>query len=171
MGVILGLLGAIFLSLLIRLLGVEIGVWHTPICRWLVRIAAGRLPADERAAVESEWLAVIEDMRSPTAQLLHSLSYAVSAVRIRQAIDPEQARASSAYARGIVFGQASGIATATGLIAGLLYNGGDVANRLQALTSKPITVAVIIIGFSLQIYVCYRFLMWRFKQRGAGASK
>ena len=97
MGVILGLLGAILLSLLIRWLGVEIGVWHKPICQWLVRVAAGRLPADERAAAESEWLAIIEDLRSPTTQLLHSLSYAFSALRIRHAIDPAKARA-SAYA-------------------------------------------------------------------------
>jgi hypothetical protein len=39
---------------------------YLPLCRWLVKIAAARLPPEERVAVESEWLAVIEDLRSPT---------------------------------------------------------------------------------------------------------
>ena len=86
---LLGIIGTIILALFVRLLGVEIGVRYLPLCRWLVRIAGARLPPEERVAVESEWLAVIEDLRSPTAQLLHSLSFVVSAFRIRRAIVPE----------------------------------------------------------------------------------
>lgn len=92
MGMILGILGVIGLGLIGRWLGVELGVQHLPLCRSLVRFAAARLPVDERAAAESEWLAVIEDLRSPAAQLVHSLSFAVSAFRIRQAIKPRTAR-------------------------------------------------------------------------------
>lgn len=44
MGVILGILGMIALSLFVRWLGVEIGVHHNPVCHWLVRFAAARLP-------------------------------------------------------------------------------------------------------------------------------
>lgn len=160
---ILGVLATILLSLVVRWLGVEIGSWHKPICQWLVRVAAGYLPADERAAAESEWLAVIEDMRSPTTQLLHSLSYVFSAVRIRQAIDPEEARA-SAYARSIVFGQAFGISAASGLIAGLLFKG-DVEHRLYILMTKPTTIAGIVVAIVILWYVTYRFLMWRFNRR------
>ncbi|MFC7697230.1 hypothetical protein ACFQX9_10955 [Bradyrhizobium sp. GCM10028915] len=92
MGVILGILGVVGLGLVVRWFGVEIGVQHLPLCRRLVRFAAARLPVDERAAAESEWLAVIEDLRSPAAQLVHSLSFAISAFRIRQAIKPRTAR-------------------------------------------------------------------------------
>lgn len=166
---ILGVLATILLSLFIRWLGVEIGSWHKPICHWLVRISAGHLPADERAAAESEWLAMIEDMRSPTAQLLHALSFAFSAARIRQANDPGEARA-SAYARSIVL-VASGIGAPSGLIAAQLYRG-DIGHRLYVLMLKPIAVAPMIVAFSLLIYVTYRILMWRFKRRErARASK
>src|SRR4051794_9506770 len=85
---ILGFLGLTALSLIGRWLSVEIGIQHLPFCRWLIKFAAARLPVDERAGAESEWLAVIADLRSPTAQLLHSLSFAFSAYRIRQAIEP-----------------------------------------------------------------------------------
>jgi hypothetical protein len=90
MGVILGCLGVIALGLLGRWLGTELGVWHKPLCRWLVRVAAARLPREERAPVQSEWLAVIEDLRSPTAQLLHAASYLFSSLRIRQSMAPRR---------------------------------------------------------------------------------
>ena len=37
-------------------------VCHIPLYQWLVRSAATRPPDNERAAAESEWLAVIEDL-------------------------------------------------------------------------------------------------------------
>jgi hypothetical protein len=158
---ILSLLGAIPLSLLIRWLGVEIGVWHKPICRWLVRIAAGRLPAEEGAAAESEWLQIIEDLRSPTAQLLHSLSYAVSAFRIRRAIVPET-RARSIN-KGLMLGQAAGTAMATGVFAVLLgYYDTDLPQRL---ISNRGHVVLFVVMFAIVTYVNYRTLMWSSNRR------
>ena len=169
MGVILGLLGAILLSLLIRLLGVEIGVWHKPICQWLVRIAAGRLPADERAAAESEWLAVIGDLRSPTAQLLHSLSFTLSALRIRKAIAPE-AHVVSVF-KIVIAIQLGGMGVITGAMSAFLFDHKDALVGIvqQHVTiSKPVAqvVAVAIILVSgVMAYVNHRLLMWYFSRR------
>jgi hypothetical protein len=166
---ILGLLGMILLSLLIRLLGVEIGVWHKPICQWLVRVAAGRLPADERAAAESEWLAVIGDIRSPTAQLLHSLSFTLSALRIRKAIAPE-AQVASLSKKVIAF-QMFAMGAVTAVMSSFLIDHKDALVGLvqQHVTiSKPVAlvlfVACVLVS-GAAAYVNYRFSMWYFSRR------
>jgi hypothetical protein len=168
MGVILGFLGMILLGLFIRLLGVEIGVYHTPLCQWLVRIAAGRLPLDERAAAESEWLAVIEDLRSPTAQLLHSLSYVLSAFRIREAIEPRE-RGSlvktvlsiQVGVMGIVTGATSSIVFAhKNKLAGIV--------REHLAISKPEAVAILIVLLlisAVTAYANHRLLIWYLGRR------
>jgi hypothetical protein len=169
MGVILGLLGAILLSLLIRLLGVEIGVWHKPICQWLVRIAAGRLPADERAAAESEWLAVIGDMRSPTAQLLHSLSFTLSALRIRKAIAPEAHVVS--LVKIVITIQVGGMGVISGAMLSFLFEHKDaVVGIMQqhVTTSKPVALVVavaIILVSCVMAYVNHQLMMWYFSRR------
>lgn len=160
---ILGLLGAILLSLLIRLLGVEIGVWHKPICEWLVRVAAARLPADERAAAESEWLAVIGDLRSPTTQLLHSLSYAFSAFHIRQAIEP-QAQTTSLF-NTVMAIQAGTLGLTSTVTFTILYNYKEVVlAQLQQYvpTSKPVIAAIIATLSLLMIVMCFvNHLVWK----------
>ncbi len=169
MGVILGLLGAILLSLIIRLLGVEIGVWHRPICQWLVRVAAGRLPADERAAAESEWLAVIGDMRSPTAQLLHSLSYAFSAFHIRQAIEP-QAQTASLF-KAVMAIQAGMVGLGAGATSIILYNYKEVVlARLEPYvpTSKPVGAAILatlVLLLIVSFFVNHLVLTWFLSRR------
>ncbi|SHN87177.1 hypothetical protein [Bradyrhizobium erythrophlei] len=92
MGVILGILAKIVLAITGRWLGAEIGAQHKPFCTWLVKFAAARLPEDERVVAESEWLAIIDDLRSPTAQTLHSLSFAFLAMRIRYEMQGETPR-------------------------------------------------------------------------------
>jgi hypothetical protein len=167
MGVILGLLGAILLSLLIRLLGVEIGVWHKPICQWLVRVAAARLPADERAAAESEWLAVIGDMRSPTAQLLHSLSFTLSALRIRKAIAPETHVASRSKSVIITI-QLGVMGAVTGAMSSFLFDHKDAVCEIvqqHVTVSKPVALVVavaMILASGVMAYVNHRFMMWYF---------
>lgn len=142
---ILGLLGMILVSLFIRLLGVEIGVWHKPICQRLVRVAAGRLPADEHAAAESEWLAVIEDMRSPTAQLLHSLSFTLSALRIRKAIEP-QPQTTSLF-KIVMSVHAGTMGLAAGATSAFLYFNKEATlswleQYVYIPTSKPVAAAI-----------------------------
>jgi hypothetical protein len=169
MGVILGLLGAMLLSLLIRLLGVEIGVWHKPICQWLVRIAAGRLPADERAAAESEWLAVIGDIRSPTAQLLHSLSFTLSALRIRKAIAP-QAHGASLF-KTVIAIQVGGMGVITGGMSSFMFDHKDALVeivRQHVAISKPVALALLVACVLVSggaAYVNHRFMMWAFSRR------
>jgi hypothetical protein len=166
---ILGLLGAILLSLLIRWLGVEIGVWHKPICQWLVRVAAGRLPADECAAAESEWLAVIGDMRSPTAQLLHSLSFTLSALRIRQEMEP-QAQTTSLF-KTLIAIQVGGMGAITGGMSAFLFDHKDAVVGIvqQHVTiSKPVALVVLFaLGLvsGVMAYVNHRFMMWYFSRR------
>jgi hypothetical protein len=168
MGVILGLLGAIFLSLLIRLLGVEIGVRHKPICQWLVMLAAGRLPTEERAAAESEWLAVIADMRSPTAQLLHSLSFTLSALRIRKAIAPEEAHVASRAKIVTITIQLGVMGAVTGAMSSFLFDHKDAAVEIvqqHVAVSKPVALAVavaMILVSGLIAYVNHRFMVWYF---------
>jgi hypothetical protein len=165
---ILGLLGAILLSLLIRWLGVEISVWHKPICQWLVRVAAGRLPADERAAAESEWLAVIGDMRSPTAQLLHSLSFTLSALRIRKAIAPEEAHVASRSKIVIITIQMGVMGAVTGAMSSFLFDHKDAAVEIvqqHVAVSKPVALAVavaMILVSGVMAYVNHRFMVWYF---------
>ena len=81
---------AIFLSIVLglvgRLLATEIGVWHKPLCDLLVHLAAVQLPKKDRIEVEAEWLAIISDIRSPSAQLFHSINYLLKARRIRSEI-------------------------------------------------------------------------------------
>lgn len=111
MGVILGILAKIILGITGRWVGAEIGAQHKPLCVWLVKFAAARLPEEEQAAAESEWLAVVEDLRSPTAQLLHSMSFAISSLRIRHAIHPEMRVRPGAF-MGAVLGNVTGLIAA-----------------------------------------------------------
>jgi hypothetical protein len=166
MGVITGLLGVIILGLSVRWLGVEIGAHHKPVCRWLVRVAAGRLPDDERAAAESEWLQVIEDLRSPTAQLLHSLSFAFSAFHIRQEIAPQ---AQDGRLRRMFLGFEAGIVTGTSgaMFYFLHYHKDEVAEfvRHYVTMSKPAAVAMLFafgVVSGLLTYVSHRFMLWYF---------
>jgi hypothetical protein len=169
MGVILGLLGMILLSLLIRLLGVEIGAHHMPLCQWLVRVAAGRLPADERAAAESEWLAVIGDIRSPTAQLLHSLSLTLSALRIRKAIAP-QAHGASLF-KTVMAIQVGGMGVITGAMSSVMFDHKDALVeivRQHLPISKPVALALLVASVlvsGVTAYVNHRFMMWYFSRR------
>jgi len=166
---ILGLLGAILLSLLIRWLGVEISVWHKPICEWLVRVAAGRLPADERAAAESEWLAVIGDMRSPTAQLLHSLSFSLSALRIRKAIAP-QAQGASLF-KTVIAIQVGGMGVISGAMFDFLFEHEDAVVGIvqqHVAISKPVALALLVASVlvsGVAAYVNHRSMMWYFSRR------
>lgn len=171
--VILGILGTIALSLFVRLMGVEIGVHHDPLCHWLVRFAAARLPAEERTAAESEWLAVIEDLRSPTAQLLHSLSFAFSALRIRRAIAPESRI--SPLGKTILIAQLFVMGMVGGGTAVALFEHGDqIAKALgqHLAISKPTAlIAIFVLGVmtGVMAYVNHRMLMRYFGQeRDAG---
>ena len=169
MGVILGILGMIALPLFVRLLGVEIDVHHNPVCHWLVRFAAARLPTEERAAAESEWLAVIEDLRSPTVQLLHSLSLAFSALRIQRAIARESPI--SPLGKAMVVSQLFVMGMAGGGIAdGLLEHGDQVAQilSLHFVISKPVAqIAVFALGVMTGAiaYVNHRLLIRYFGRR------
>jgi hypothetical protein len=166
---ILGLLGAILLSLLIRWLGVEISVWHKLICQWLVRVAAGRLPADERAAAESEWLAMIGDMRSPTAQLLHSLSFTLSALRIRKAIARE-AHVVSVF-KIVITIQLGGMGVISGAMFAFLFEHKDAVVGIvqqHVTVSKPVALVVAValsLVSSVAAYVNHGFMMWYFSRR------
>jgi hypothetical protein len=91
MGTVAAIIGAILLSLAGRWLAVEISVWHGPLCRRLIKFAAGQLPADQRAAAECEWLAIIEDIRSPSAQLIHSISFVARMGTIKRALSEQSA--------------------------------------------------------------------------------
>jgi hypothetical protein len=88
----MGALGwsAIFLTLFVgligRLLATEIGVWHKPLCDFLIHLAARRLPKENRVEIEAEWLAIVADLRSPTIQLFHSFTYLLKARQIRNEI-------------------------------------------------------------------------------------
>jgi hypothetical protein len=166
MGVIAGFLGMIILALFIRLLGVEIGAHHKPLCRWLVKGAARRLPDTERAAAESEWLQVIEDLPSPTAQLLHSLSFAFSALHIRQEIAPQ---AQDGRLRRMFLGFEAGIVTGTSgaMFYFLYYHKDEVAEfvRHHVTISKPAAIAMLFafgVVSGLLTYVSHRFMLWYF---------
>jgi hypothetical protein len=169
MGVILGLLGMILLSLFIRLLGVEIGARHKPLCHWLVRVASARLPAEERAALESEWLQIIEDLRSPTVQLLHSLSYVVSALRIRKAIAPE-AHVVSVF-KIVITIQLAGMGVISGAMFAFLFEHKDAVVGIvqqHVTVSKPVALVVsfaIILVSGVMAYVNHRLMMWYFSRR------
>jgi hypothetical protein len=171
MGVmILGILGTIILSLFVRLLGVEIGMRHKPICRWLVKVAAAHLPDGERTAAESEWLAVIEDLRSPTAQLLHSASYVWSALRIRREIAPEIAPETpiSPLAGPVIVIQLLAGGMPAGVISDLLIEHRDDLVgivREHVSVSKPIAIAMAValaLLCAVLSYVNHRILMWYF---------
>jgi hypothetical protein len=169
MGVIGGFLCAIILALFIRLLGVEIGAHHKPLCRWLVKGAACRLPDGERAAAESEWLQVIEDLRSPTAQLLHSLSFAFSAFRIREEIEP-QARGASIF-KSVIAIQMGGLGVGTGVMTSLLFDHKDALVeivRQHVAISKPVALALLVatvLATCAAAYVNHRLMMWYFGRR------
>jgi hypothetical protein len=61
------------------ILAVEFILSVEPICKFLVRRAARRLPVDHREHYESEWLQVVKDIKSPTFKLLHSVSLCLQA--------------------------------------------------------------------------------------------
>ena len=176
MGVmILGVLGTIILNLFIRLLGVEIGVRHNPVCHWLVRFAAARLPAEERAAAESEWLAVIEDLRSPTARLLHSLSFAFSALRIRRAIAPESRI--SPLGRAIMVIQLFVMGMASGGIADSLIDresqAAEILGQHFAISKLTALAVIFLLGVmtGVMAYVNNRLLKWYFNRRALRQSR
>ncbi|MCP3462531.1 hypothetical protein [Bradyrhizobium sp. CCGUVB23] len=166
---LVGILATILISLFVRLLGVEIGVRHLPVCRWLVKVAAARLPAEERAAIESEWLAVIEDLRSPTAQLLHSLSYVVSAFRIRRAIAPETRLES--FKRSLLIGQLTALGASFGVAAALLNKYEATLTpfiRSHIANSRPVAFAVLvalILATAMAFYLSHRLSIWAFHLR------
>jgi hypothetical protein len=169
MGVIVGFLGMILLGLCVRWLGVEIGVHHSPVCHWLVRFAAAHLPAEERAAAESEWLAVIEDLRSPTAQLWHSLSFVVSALRIRRAIAPESRV--SPFAATIMAAQLFMMGGVGGGIADTLFEARDRAAEILgyhfAISKPTAVIALYVFGMvtGAMAYINHRLLWWYFSRR------
>ncbi len=74
-------------GLLGRWIAVELGVWHDPICNYLIRRAAKRLPGEHQASSEAEWLAIIRDIRSPTSQLAHAIHLYLLAGRAREAFE------------------------------------------------------------------------------------
>ena len=111
MGTIAAIIGAILLGLVGRWLAVEIAVWHRPFCNRLIKFAACQLPSDQRAAAECEWLAIIEDIRSPAAQLLHSASFVIKAGAIKEALALQSAaKSESKAARGFTIAFASSVA-------------------------------------------------------------
>ncbi len=164
MGLILAILGTIFLGLIVRVLGIEIGVRHKPLCQWLLKVAAARMPVEERAALESEWLAIIEDLRSPTAQLLHSLSYVLSSFQIRRAIAPEVRLPS--YMKAILAAQLFFMGAVTGALAAFVsYDRDRLASFLRdhITISKPAAIALLITSVILAFltsYANYRALKW-----------
>ena len=162
MGVILAILGTIVLGLIARWLIVEMGVWHQPLCCWLVKTATRQLPESERAAVLSEWLAIIEDLRSPTAQLLNSLSFLFSAFRIRQALDPEDARA-TAYAIRVMF-LSFVISMPAGLLASLFLRDGSLDDVLAAMRSPTKLAAIVVLSLAVE-YFNFRVMKWSYKRR------
>lgn len=167
MGVILGVLGTILLGLLLRWLSVEIGVWHKPLCHWFVKIATNRLPEGERLAAQSEWLAIIEDLRSPTAQLLHSFSFLASAFRIRKAIDQEEARA-HAFAIRVALA-ATGLSTVLTIPVAaafrFFYFADKTIEELLPLPLTPTRFLAIITLVSVVSYLNYQVVKWRYKRR------
>jgi hypothetical protein len=169
MGVITTFLVAILIGLVVRWWATEVGVWHRPLCQWLVRLAAARLPVDERLAIESEWLAVIEDLRSPTAQLLHSLSYVLSSLRIRQAIAPEAPLPS--YMRTILAIQAAGFGFIAGGGAALLWYYQDKfveSLKHQITISKPAALVLMVLLTLVNgavFYLNHRILVWYYHRR------
>jgi hypothetical protein len=175
MGVIAGFLGMIILALFIRWLGVEIGAHHKPLCRWLVKGAARRLPDTECAAAESEWLQVIEDLPSPTAQLLHSLSFAFSALQIRQEIAPQPENA-RLFRMVISFqaGMATSIIGTTFYT--LLYHKEEVVTFVRqhdVTISKPAAIVLLFacgVASGVAAYANHRFMMWYFSRRARRRS-
>jgi hypothetical protein len=81
---------AVLLSLVLGLIGrflaAEISVWHQPLWRFLVRLAVMQLPSENRAETEAEWLSIIADIRSPSAQILNALNFILRARRTRNEI-------------------------------------------------------------------------------------
>ncbi len=162
MGLILAFLGTVLLALFIRLLGVEIAAHHVPLCNWLVKVAAARLPADQRVAAESEWLQVINDLRSPTRQMLHSLSFVVSAFRIRRAIQP-QPRIS--VFKAVLYLQLM-ISVGASAVAVLLMRDAHMSQILRQLlppVSKPLLLVIVIacvVAWATTLYMTQRLLGW-----------
>jgi hypothetical protein len=74
------------LGLIGRFLAAEISVWHEPLWRFLVRLAVMQLPPENRAETEAEWLSIIADIRSPSAQILNALNFILRARRTRNEI-------------------------------------------------------------------------------------
>jgi hypothetical protein len=77
MTLIATVIGSIALGLLSAWLRSELLVWHEPLIKFLVRRAARSMPEEIRVEAEAEWLAWINDVRSPTMKLIQaaSLSY------------------------------------------------------------------------------------------------
>ncbi|MCW2218780.1 cytochrome bd-type quinol oxidase subunit 2 [Bradyrhizobium japonicum] len=114
MDLILSILGKLLPGLVGRWLGSELAAWHQPLCRWLVRVAASRQPSEERAALEAEWLAVIDDLKSPTLQLLHAASFVLSALSVRDAMEEDDEKDLRKAARKLHFfvsGISAGVST------------------------------------------------------------
>jgi hypothetical protein len=168
----MGVIGMVLVNLFIRLLGVEIGVHHMPLCRWLIRVAAARLPPEERAAAESEWLAVIDDLRSPTRQFVHAASYVWSALHIREAIAPETPETQiTKIAKTLIALQLGGIGALTGVMTTIALEHREVLVRVAQsfAISKPVAIAVaavVILMTCALTYLNYR-IMIRFLERRA----
>jgi hypothetical protein len=73
-------------SLLAALLGVEVPVASKAFARWLVGRAVKRLPVQDQASFHEEWLALLDELNSPTLQLLHAFSLFGNARATRDAL-------------------------------------------------------------------------------------
>jgi hypothetical protein len=164
MGVILGVLAKIFFAITGRWLGAEIGAQHKPLCAWLVKFAAARLPEEEQVAAESEWLAVIEDLRSPTAQFVHSLSFAVSSLRIRRAVQPSEWKKVWAFRSMLAVNVTSMLSTTIiGPIRGMRIIDGylGVGGLCRTLSQSSFSVRVAVLGLLAAMLVFFSYVLYR----------
>jgi len=108
--------------------------------------------------------------RSPTAQLLHSLSYAFSALRIRREMEP-QAQTTPLF-KTVIAIQVGRMGVITGGMYAFLFDQKDalVGIMQQHVTiSKPVALVVLFaLGLvsGVMAYVNHRLMMWYFS-RGA----
>jgi hypothetical protein len=73
MGTMISWLMAIFGGVVVTLIVSEIGASVTVVANWLIRIAASRLPNEQRAGVQAEWLSHLNEEPTALRKMLHAV--------------------------------------------------------------------------------------------------
>ena len=94
------LLKSILIGILISLIAAEIVGEATRISRWLIRVAASKLPEHARSRYHEEWLAHLDEVPGLFGKLRHAASCRFKVVFVRAALiepDPEKIQRLARY--------------------------------------------------------------------------